>query len=367
MKRSRSAILDKTSDPAALGDPRRRRPDQRATRSDLTNCRLGGSSRARMMRHDLGLSEDVPDRSTISRRRRLLSSSLAAEASGKDRRRHQCDPHGLRAVLGPGTGLGVGGRWSVAQHAWFPVPGEGGHVDIGPRTRTRLPGLAVSSSRSKAASPASSCSAAAACMNIYRAVCKPSTAKTAGPADDPAEVTAAGALAGDNPAAVEGRPSLFSTYLGRVAGDMALDLHGPRRRISRWRHLAEDPRTGAARIRSSAQAFEDKAPHSALHETIPTYCGHPSDGGTVRSCRLSRARRTDFGVATEGRRWRRLDSGRERCARLAKATCKSLSSGRETGSVGVRPTAQAREDRLLDARRSNERTPVNSDTISRDP
>ena len=36
------------------------------------------------------------------------------------------------AVLGPGTGLGVAGLVH-AQHTWFPVPGEGGHV-VGPRT-----------------------------------------------------------------------------------------------------------------------------------------------------------------------------------------------------------------------------------------
>ena len=38
-----------------------------------------------------------------------------------------------RAVLGPGTGLGVAGIVH-AQHTWFPGPGEGGHVDMGPRT-----------------------------------------------------------------------------------------------------------------------------------------------------------------------------------------------------------------------------------------
>src|SRR5690606_39197530 len=39
-----------------------------------------------------------------------------------------------RVVLGPGTGLGVAGLVH-ARNTWFPVPGEGGHVDIGPRSR----------------------------------------------------------------------------------------------------------------------------------------------------------------------------------------------------------------------------------------
>ncbi|MDX3109832.1 glucokinase [Nonomuraea angiospora] len=37
--------------------------------------------------------------------------------------------HGVKAVLGPGTGLGVGGL-VPAEHGWTPVPGEGGHVTV---------------------------------------------------------------------------------------------------------------------------------------------------------------------------------------------------------------------------------------------
>ncbi len=42
-----------------------------------------------------------------------------------------------RVVLGPGTGLGVGGLVH-ARGSWIPVPGEGGHVDLGPRTARDL-------------------------------------------------------------------------------------------------------------------------------------------------------------------------------------------------------------------------------------
>ncbi|MEU8200901.1 glucokinase [Streptosporangium sp. NPDC049046] len=35
--------------------------------------------------------------------------------------------HGVKAVLGPGTGLGVGGLVPSAE-GWVPIPGEGGHV-----------------------------------------------------------------------------------------------------------------------------------------------------------------------------------------------------------------------------------------------
>ncbi|MFG6192799.1 glucokinase [Nonomuraea sp. JJY05] len=37
--------------------------------------------------------------------------------------------HGVKAVLGPGTGLGVGGL-VPAEHGWTPIPGEGGHVTV---------------------------------------------------------------------------------------------------------------------------------------------------------------------------------------------------------------------------------------------
>ncbi|WP_245642650.1 glucokinase [Nonomuraea candida] len=37
--------------------------------------------------------------------------------------------HGVKAVLGPGTGLGVGGLVPV-EHGWAPIPGEGGHATV---------------------------------------------------------------------------------------------------------------------------------------------------------------------------------------------------------------------------------------------
>ena len=43
------------------------------------------------------------------------------------------EPDASRVVLGPGTGLGVAGLIHACGR-WIPVPGEGGHMDIGPRT-----------------------------------------------------------------------------------------------------------------------------------------------------------------------------------------------------------------------------------------
>ncbi len=40
-------------------------------------------------------------------------------------------PFGTRLVVGPGTGLGAGALVH-ARGSWIPVPGEGGHIDLGP-------------------------------------------------------------------------------------------------------------------------------------------------------------------------------------------------------------------------------------------
>ncbi|HUH49968.1 MAG TPA: glucokinase, partial [Mycoplana sp.] len=120
-----------------------------------------------------------------------------------------------RAVLGPGTGLGVAGLVH-AQRTWIPVPGEGGHVDMGPRTERDFqiwPFLEPIEGRMSA----EQLLCGRGIMNIYHAINAADGRET--PLETPAAVTSA-ALAGSDDAAVE-TVSLFSTYLGRVAGDMA--------------------------------------------------------------------------------------------------------------------------------------------------
>jgi glucokinase len=198
-------------------------------------------------------------------------------------------------VLGPGTGLGVGGL-VFAQHTWIPVPGEGGHVDIGPRSERdfqiwpflepiegRMAGEQILCGRG--------------IMNLYRAVC---AADGVDPVlIDPAEVTTH-ALAESDRAAIE-TISLFCTYLGRVAGDMAL-IFMARGGVFLAGGISQ--KILPALMKSPFRdAFEDKAPHSALMKTIPTFAViHPMAAlsGLAAFARTPR----DFGVATEGRRWR---------------------------------------------------------------
>ncbi len=199
------------------------------------------------------------------------------------------------AVLGPGTGLGVAGLVH-AQHTWFPVPGEGGHVDVGPRTERDYqiwPFLEPIEGRISA----EQLLCGRGIMNIYRAVCE---SKAWNPElADPAAVTTS-ALAGSDEAAVE-TVSLFSTYLGRVAGDMAM-IFMARGGVFLAGGISQKI-LPALKKPEFRQAFEDKAPHSALLKTIPTFVvTHP----TAALSGLAAYSRTPsrFGVATEGRRWR---------------------------------------------------------------
>jgi len=61
--------------------------------------------------------------------------ALALPHLTADQLRHHAGPvpdrHGARAVIGPGTGLGVGGALPTPR-GWMAIPGEGGHATIAP-------------------------------------------------------------------------------------------------------------------------------------------------------------------------------------------------------------------------------------------
>ena len=206
------------------------------------------------------------------------------------------DPDASRVVLGPGTGLGVAGLVHV-RRTWVPVPGEGGHMDMGPRTprdfevfphletiEGRISGEQILCGRGL--------------VNVYRAVGKADSVAAA--LATPAEITAA-ALDGSDPVAVEAL-DMFCTCLGRVAGDLAL-VFMSRGGVYLTGGIAQ--KIVPALLRSGFRsAFEDKAPHRELMAAMPVYViTHP----TAAVLGLAAYARTParFGVETSGRRWRR--------------------------------------------------------------
>ncbi|MCQ1851824.1 glucokinase [Neorhizobium galegae] len=206
-------------------------------------------------------------------------------------------PHmASRVVLGPGTGLGVAGL-VYARHMWFPVPGEGGHVDVGPRSERDFE-IFPHLKRIEGRVSAEEILSGRGVVNIYQAVCAADGLQPA--FSDPADITAHG-LSGSNSQAVE-TLSLFATYLGRVAGDMAL-IFMARGGVYLAGGISQKiiPALKGPEFRA---AFEDKAPHTELMGTIPTFVvTHPQAAlaGLASFARTPSA----YGLSMDGRRWQR--------------------------------------------------------------
>ncbi|MEO9340729.1 glucokinase [Mesorhizobium sp. SB112] len=209
----------------------------------------------------------------------------------------EAEDDAARVVLGPGTGLGVAGLIHACGR-WIPVPGEGGHMDIGPRTERdnevfphiekidgRISGEQILCGRGL--------------VHLYRAVAKADgntpTLTT------PAEVTAA-ALEGTDEIAKE-TLATFVTCLGRTAGDLAL-VFKSKGGVYLTGGIAQKvvPALKAGNFR---EAFEDKAPHSALMRSMPTYViTHPQ---AALAGLAAYAQTPDlFGIETTDRRWRSI-------------------------------------------------------------
>lgn len=257
---------------------------------DLTNCDWVIQPKA--MIRDLGFQDVVVIND-------FEAQALAAASLGPEHLEKigggEIRPSSSRVVVGPGTGLGVAGLVH-ARHTWFPVPGEGGHVDIGPRTARDFELFPLYEPIEGRIS-AEQLLCGRGLVNIYRAVCKAGDITPA--AANPSEVTASWADASD-PAAVEAI-ELFVTYLGRVAGDLAL-IFMARGGVFLAGGIAQKiiPALREPRFR---EAFEDKAPHSAMLAMIPTFViTHP----LAALSGLAAYARTPvrFGVSTEGRRWK---------------------------------------------------------------
>ena len=199
-----------------------------------------------------------------------------------------------RVVLGPGTGLGVAGLVR-ARKMWIPVAGEGGHVDLGPRSdRDRAIWPHLQTIEGRVSGEQVLCGRGL--VNLYQAIAAVDGAEA--PHTTPAEITEA-AVNHKDPLSIEA-VDLFATYLGRLAGDLALIFMarggvfiagGIFQRII--------PILKADQLRA---AFEDKAPHTELMRDIPLYVVTEPLAALAGLATFARTPRF-FGLETRGRRW----------------------------------------------------------------
>jgi glucokinase len=203
---------------------------------------------------------------------------------------------GTRIAVGPGTGLGVGGIVRAAG-LWVPVPGEGGHIAIGPAEEDEFPVWAHIEPEEGRIS-AEALLSGRGIVRLYRAVAR---SEGAAPVLSRAEDITAAALAAADPPAVRAL-DLFCRLLGRVAGDIAL-IFMARGGVYIAGGIAPDIlpilRGGGFR-----RAFEAKAPYEKLMPTIPTSVivdEYPALRGIAALARAPQR----FGLDLVGRRWRR--------------------------------------------------------------
>ncbi|TYC49212.1 glucokinase [Rhodobacterales bacterium] len=200
-----------------------------------------------------------------------------------------------KVVLGPGTGLGA----AVMIHAagkWIPVPGEGGHVEIGPVSDEDF-GIWPHLERVGGRLGAEQILSGTGLPRLARGVCTWMQAER--DFVTPASITRA---AEDNDPVAVKTLEVFARAMGRLAGDFALTVlarggvyltGGITPRITRF--LTD------GNFRS---AFETKAPHDALMAKIPTFIVRHPDPAVEGLASFARAPAA-FAVDTLGRHWSR--------------------------------------------------------------
>lgn len=255
----------------------------------LTNC--SWVIRPRQMIADLGLDTVI-----------LLNDFEAQALAAASLAREDLAPIGVldrsekatRIVLGPGTGLGVAGLL-FAGDTWIPIAGEGGHVDLGPRSSRDhdiFPHLARIEGRVSAEEILSG----RGLVNLYNAICAADAVPLS--LTSPAEISDRG-LSGADVQASEA-VSLFITYLARLAGDLALTFMA---RGGVYLAGGISPKILSAFETSGFRtAFEDKAPHEELMKTIPTFILTHPQAALAGLAAYSRAPGA-YRVSLEGKRW----------------------------------------------------------------
>jgi glucokinase len=169
--------------------------------------------------------------------------------------------HATKVVLGPGTGLGVAALvWSGDR--WIAVPGEGGHMSIGASDGAELALLAQLSAPGTRPSAENAISGPGL-VAIYRAI----AARRNAPVPPTVDVVQLALHGGD--VIADEVMQLFSAWLGRFAGDVAL-VFGARGGVYIGGGIAPKitAMLSAGRFR---ETFEQKGRMRAYLAPIPVY------------------------------------------------------------------------------------------------
>jgi glucokinase len=202
---------------------------------------------------------------------------------------------GAKVVLGPGTGLGVGALVD-AGGVWIPVPGEGGHVALGPANPDEFP-LWTNIEPEHGRVSAEALLSGRGLVRLYRAVAATEAREVQ--FSTPADITRAALSSSTDPVASR-TVMLYCRLLGRLAGDVALTFMA---RGGVYIAGGIAPRILPVLLGGEfRRAFEAKAPHQELMAKIATsviVSENPALQGLATF-----ARSPDFfGVNLSGRRW----------------------------------------------------------------
>lgn len=227
----------------------------RLTNADLllepaTLARAAGVGHAVLVNDFAAVAHAIP---------RLPAAAFAPCGAGR------VEPDATRVVLGPGTGLGVA-IFTPAGGGWAVVPGDGGHADLAPVDDEELAAWQRLRARHGRVSLETVLSGPG--LERLYAVLDPVRALTAQEIADAAwrgDATAARAIA------------LFTRWLGRVAGNLALTawarggVYLAGGMLAAW--------AGRFDVAAFRAAFEDKAPHAEWLRDIPCFIvQHPEPG-----------------------------------------------------------------------------------------
>lgn len=206
-------------------------------------------------------------------------------------------PTSARAVLGPGTGLGMAGMIYI-DGQWSIIPGEGGFVDIGPRTPrdTQIFSQAFAPNERPAAEEFLS---GRGLTRLYNAISKADGKDKQ--LTEPSDVTDAYNM-GNDPIAKEAL-ELFATYLGRYASDAAL-IYLARGGIYLTGGVAQRLED-VLKLPFFTREFCDKDPYSNIVAETPVYL--MTEPLIALSGLCAYANRPDqFRITKQGRYWQNL-------------------------------------------------------------